>query len=78
MKQEDRTTIDHPTDEGRWVEIEYIQDIFDYDESTNSCTAYLDSFEIIDQSYKNEFQEDEWDDTSWVTWELVREVTGLR
>jgi hypothetical protein len=75
MIHEFRETINHPTDNGRWVEIDYTADIVNYDERDNSATAYLESFTIIDQSLKEEDLSDGWDDTSWVTWELVKAET---
>lgn len=71
MIHEDRTTIHHPTDDGRWVEVDFEKEVTNYDDRTNSADVSLFSFEIIDQSFKTEEDNDEWEDTSWVTWELV-------
>lgn len=78
MIYEFRETINHPIDKGRWVEIDYTADIVNYDERDNSATAYLDSYKVIDQSFKSDEPNDEWDDTSWVTWELVKAETRTK
>lgn len=69
--------IHHPTDTGRWVEVEYSMDVDKWDFETNSANAKLYSYAIIEQSYKDDQPKDEWDDTEWVTWELVRKSAKL-